>query len=136
MRAELVKTEKEVNMTYREFYTAVSKANVSEDIALFALEALGKLDKKNENKRKSTSPNQKANEDFKTDILTDMEANPNRIYTAKEIADQFGVSTQKVSALLKQMVDNGNIIKYDNIKDSKGNKVKGYQVATLDDKVE
>ena len=123
-------------MTYRDFYTAVSKANVSEDIAAFAVEALAKLDKKNEAKRNSTSPNQKANEDFKTDILADMEANPNKVYTAKEIADKFAVSTQKVSALLKQLVDTGKIVKYDKIKDSKGNKVKGYQFAEPDDKVE
>lgn len=124
-------------MTYREFFTAVSKANVSEDITLFALEALEKIDKKNENKRKTTSPNQKANEDFKTDILTDMEENPNKIYTAKEIADKFAISTQKTSALLKQMVDNGDIIKHEKVKDSKGNKVRGYQFAAeAADKIE
>jgi Fic family protein len=114
-------------MTNRDFFNAVISANISDEITAFAKASLDKLDLKNEKRRNSTSPNQKKNEDFKADIFADFSAEPNRVFTAKEIADKYGVSTQKISALLRQMVDNGKIKSFD-IKDSKKNKVKGYQV--------
>lgn len=114
-------------MTNRDFFNAVISANVSDEITAFAKASLDKLDAKNEKRRSSTSPNQKKNEDFKSDIFDDFTAEPNRIFTAKEIADKYGVSTQKISALLRQMVDSG-ILKSFDTKDSKKNKVKGYQI--------
>lgn len=114
-------------MTNREFFTAITKANVAPELVEFAQNALVKLDEKNEKRRNSTSPNQKKNEDFKADILADFNAEPNRVFTAKEIADKYSVSTQKISALLRQLVDSGKLKSFDT-KDSKKNKVKGYQV--------
>lgn len=113
-------------MTNRDFFNAVINANVSDEITAFAKASLDKLNAKNEKRRNSTSPNQKKNEDFKKDIYDDFNAEPNRVFTAKEIADKYEVSTQKISALLRQMVDAG-IIKSFDTKDSKKNKVKGYQ---------
>ena len=122
-------------MTNREFFTAIVSVNVSDEITEFAKTALVKLDKKNENRRNSTSPNQKANEDFKVEILNYMNEDTSAIYTAKVLADKFGVSTQKISALVKQMVDNGKLAVIDKVKDSKGNKVKGYKVIVPDTEV-
>ena len=122
-------------MTNREFFTAIVSANVSDEITKFAKSALVKLDVKNEKRRNSTSPNQRANEDFKTDILAYMREDASAVYTAKVLADKFSVSTQKISALVKQMVDNGTLDILDKVKDSKGNKVKGYKVRVTDTEV-
>ena len=114
-------------MTNKEFYQAVVNAAISDELTEFANKAIAKLDEKNRKKRETTSPNQAANEDIKAQILENFAANPDRVYTCKEIADEFGTSTQKISALLKQLVDTGKVTKYDKVKDSKKNTVKGYQ---------
>ena len=116
-------------MTYRDFYTAVANANIDTEITDFANKALAKLDEKNEKKRTTASPKQKANAEIKKQIVEELAANPDRVYFAKEIADLFDTNTQHISALLKQIKDAGQIVQYDKVKDAKGNRVKGYQIA-------
>lgn len=122
-------------MTNRDFYTAVINANVSVELTDFAKSAIEKLDHKNETRKTKGTPTQRANAELKTQIFDYMNENPNRVYTAKELADNFGVVTQKISPLMKQIADTGAIDILD-VKDSKNNKVKGYKVRVPDEEVE
>ena len=126
----LITKEKNINGDIIENERSIFGENgfdLTDEVKEFAKASIAKLDKKNENRKNSTSPKQEKNEDFKSNIYDDMVAEPNRVFTAKEIADKYDVSTQKVSALLRQMVDTGTIRSFE-IKDSKKNKVKGYQI--------
>lgn len=117
-------------MTYKAFYQAVINAAISDELTTFAKSAIDKLDEKNRKKRETTSPTQAANEDIKTQILDELAANPQRVYTARELADIFSTSTQHISALLKQLTDDGKVTKFEKVKDSKKNTVRGYQYKT------
>lgn len=126
----LVTKEKNASGDFIENERSIFSENgfdLTDEVKEFAKASIARLDKKNENRKNSTSPNQAKNEDFKSAIYDDMIAESNRVFTAKEIADKYEVSTQKISALLRQMVDNGKIKSFDT-KDSKKNKVKGYQI--------
>lgn len=125
-------------MTYRDFYTAVVNANISDELTAFATAAIQKLNDKNDKKRETTSPKQAANEEIKTKILEVLAAQPERVFFAKELADTFETNTQHISALLKQLVDTNQIVKHEKVKDTKKNYVRGYQhrVEELDEEVE
>jgi ribosomal protein S24E len=141
MSAVDVKTEKVGNtMTQREFFNAVIAANISTEMNDYAQELIDKLDRKNESRKNSTSPKQKANADFKTEIYNYMAETPNRAFTAKELADKYNtpenpITTQRISALMKQMVDTGAVTVF-RAKDSKKNMVNWYQVTRTDEAVE
>lgn len=99
-------------MTNRDFFKAVINANINDDLTAFAKSAIEKLDKKNNDRKTKLSPNQKANEDIKTEILNLLATAPQ---SAKTIVDNIGYNTQKISALVKQLVDNG-LVKVDKAK--------------------
>ena len=127
-------------MTQREFFNAVITANISTEMNDYAQELIDKLDRKNENRKNSTSPKQKANADFKTEIYNYMAETPNRAFTAKELADKYNtaenpITTQRISALMKQMVNTGTVTVF-RAKDSKKNMVNWYQVTRTDEEVE
>ena len=122
-------------MTNRDFYTAVINANVSAELTDFAKSAIEKLDHKNETRKTKGTPTQRANAELKGQIFDYMNENPNRVYTAKELADNFGVVTQKISPLMAQIAATGTIDVLD-VKDSKKNRVKGYKVRVPDETVE
>lgn len=112
----------------------------TDELAAVAQSLIDKLDKKNESRKNSTSPKQKKNADFKTEIYNYMAETPNRAFTAKELADKYNtaeepITTQRISALMKQMVDNG-IVTVFKAKDTKKNVVNWYQVVRTDDEVE
>ena len=116
--------------------THVDKTINTDELAKIAQSYIDKLDEKNAKKRESTSPKQKANEDIKTKILETLAAEPERVFFAKELADTFETNTQHISALLKQLVDTGKVIKHEKVKDTKKNYVRGYQFAATDEEVE
>ena len=122
-------------MTNRQFFEKVVAANVSAELTEFATAAIKKLDDKNENRKAKGTPTQRANAELKVQIFDYMSENPNRVYTAKELADNFGVVTQKISPLMAQIAATGTIDILD-VKDSKKNKVKGYKVRVPDEEVE
>lgn len=94
--------------TSREFFNAIiNGVTITEDMVEFAKTAIEKMDTKNEKKRLTKSPVQLANDDIKTQILEFMGENGK--VSAKMLADNFSLSTQKISALMKQMVDDGRI---------------------------
>ena len=112
-------------MTQRNFYENVIAANLSNEMTEFAQSMIDKLDKKNESRRTTKSKNQVANDERKAKILSAMTANT--VYTAGIIATDFGISTQRASALLKQLAESGNLEVIEGYKTSKG-KVKGYKL--------
>lgn len=87
-------------MTNREMFTAIVEGNVTDEVVAKAQEEIAKLDARNE-KRKNT-PSKKAIENAPIieaikGVLTD------EPMTASEIAEKVEISTQKASALLKQV---------------------------------
>lgn len=107
----------------------ISKAIFDENGALisemtdFATEAIGKLDKKNNDRKGKLTPSQKENERLKADIVAGMEVG--EVYTAKTLVENFGLkNSQKASALARQLVEAG-VLTASEVKGDKG-KVKGY----------
>ena len=126
-------------MTNREFYTAIVTGTVIlnagketeqtysayvdgeliPELKEFAETAIGKLDAKNEaaKGRKTAKKANPENEKLKEVILGAMEAD--KVYTAKwaaeylngELAPEEPYTTQKTSALLRQLVEAGKVIK-------------------------
>lgn len=102
-------------MTNREFFVAVSNGNITDEIKAFALESITKLDKRNAQRATKPTKTQLENEPIKVSIVEFISTNTK---IASEIATALNISTQKVSALCKQLVDNGQLV-------SKTVKVKG-----------
>lgn len=94
-------------MTQREFFNAVIAGNITEAEIQFANEALAKLDAKNEKRKGTQTKNQKANENIKTAIIALL--TENETMTAKAVGQALEITTQKASALLRQLVGAGTI---------------------------
>lgn len=91
-------------MTYREFLNTVISANISDEISEFAKHEQTKLDNRNEKRRNTLTPEQKENEALKAKMLEVLTGT----VVASEVASKFGISTQKASALLRQIVEDGH----------------------------
>ena len=116
-------------MTSREFFTAVIEGKINDEIKEFAQLQIEKLDSKNAKRKTTESKTQKENKDIKTSLLAIMEKD--KVYTASEVAGMKieGItSTQKASALLRQMVETGTLTSEEVKVKGKG-KVKGYRLA-------
>lgn len=120
-------------MTAREFFTAVlAIENLRPDLANYATAAIQKLDDRNTQKKNTMTKTQAENEDIKDAILAGLSANTT--YTAKMIADAFNISTQKVSALCRQLVAAGAMVEIEGYKPQGAkSKVKGYRLADTTD---
>ena len=92
-------------MTQREFFNAVINANVSAEITAFATERIKHLDDVNANRKSKGTPTQRENAETMVKILNGVEFGVQ--YTASALAEMFGLSTAKASALAKKFVDNG-----------------------------
>ena len=84
-----------------------------EDFVKFIEHEIELLDRKNGGNRKPTA-NQLKNEEIKEVILEEMRANPNKLYTATQLAkiaepivDVNPLSNQRVSAILRSMNEEG-----------------------------
>ena len=100
-------------MTKRDYFTAIlSKYNLTADEKAFVEHELELLAKKNSAEKKPTAQ-QTANESVKQNILNGMEVN--RLYTVTEIQKSIPecaeLSNQRVSALLRQMVLDGAVVR-------------------------
>ena len=113
-------------MTNREFYEAVAKAEISEELTNFALAGIEKLDKRNEKRSSKPSKTALANEPIKNAIVD--EVLTNNPMTAADIGLALEISTQKASALCKQLVTEEKVSVTDIKVKGKGN-VKGYLIA-------
>lgn len=89
------------NMTKREFYEAVmALENVDAKLALFAENEINKMNERNAKRKSTPSKTAIANEPIKAKIKKVLTSEPQ---TASEIAEKVEISTQKCSALLRQI---------------------------------
>lgn len=110
-------------MTKREFYIAITEAEVAEEIKEFALKEIEKLDADNARNAAKRAEKAKENEPYFEKILELVGETP---IVASEVAAQLGVSTSKASSLLRTLVNDEEIAKHpDPIKSGKS-KVIGY----------
>ena len=117
-------------MTQRTFLEMVVNANISDEMTAYAMERIKHLDDVNEHRKAKGSKTQRANAEVKKAILSSLEENT--VYTASQVAGMEieGItSTQKASALLRQMTETGELTVTD-IKIKGKGKVKGYSLAS------
>lgn len=112
-------------MTNREFYTAIVNNNVTDEVVAFANAEIDKLDARNEKRRTTLTKAQEANVGVKENIKEYLGTVPSAV--AADIAQACTVSTQKVSALCRQMVESGEI-KVTDIKVKGKGTVKSYSL--------
>ena len=100
-------------MTIRDYFNEVielAKANDRSDIVEFAESRIAVLDKKSANKKPTKT--QEENEEIKTDILDNL---TNEGVTVSELQSKSTIlgslSNQRVSALLRQLVADGKVVK-------------------------
>lgn len=117
-------------MTQRMFLEMVVNANISDEMTAYAKERIKHLDDVNEHRKAKGSKTQRANAEVKKAILASLEENT--VYTASQVAE-MGIegitSTQKASALLRQMTETGELTVTD-IKIKGKGKVKGYSLVS------
>ena len=115
-------------MTNREFFNAIVKANINEDITNHALAEIGKLDKKNA-KRKATEGEIKVeNKPIAEAILKALEGGS---MLSANLAQAVGVTTQKVNGVAGEMVKLGMLDKFKVKVKNKGEQT-AYALATTD----
>lgn len=110
-------------MTKREFFEAVKALeNIDAELVLFAEKEIEKMDERNAKRKNTPSKTAIANEPIKEAIVNVLGSEP---MTASQVAEKVEISTQKASALLRQI--DGLTITEVKVK-GKG-KVKGYSLA-------
>lgn len=112
-------------MIKREFFNAIINGEITKEVIDMAKEEIEKLDARNEKRRNTMTKEQTANEGVKAQIVEFI--GDKKAVVASEIAQGVGVSTQKVSALCKQLVDEGKLTVADVKVKGKGS-VKGYTI--------
>lgn len=114
-------------MTSREFFNAVIKANVNDELTSYATAGLEKLDKRNTQRSSKPSKTQLENEPIKAHLLEILAIKP---MTASEIHEaDASLSTQKISSLCRQLVEAGKLAVED-VKIPKKGKQKQYHLVT------
>jgi hypothetical protein len=115
-------------MTQREFLTTIaSNETLDAELVKFAKELLVKADEKNAKRRETQSKVQKENEPIKAKILEILASGTVKV--ASDIATELEISTQKASALCRQLVESGKA----SVKEVKGKsgKVKAYYIEVV-----
>ena len=121
--------------TEREFLTAIVKGDFGTEFTDFAKARIAALDKKNAQRKvsKSALAHKAENDGFKSAILAALADGTTK--KASDLATALNVSTQKISALAKQLADSGAITVSDVKVKGKGT-VKGYTLVTAEDEDE
>ena len=124
-------TRKRFIMTKREFLNEViavidgtSEVNVLE-LKEFAKAEIVKLDERNANRSSKPTKTQIENEPIKEKILEVLSTGEKMVASA--IAERLGISTQKASALCRQLVESKKL-KVEDVKIPKKGKQKAYMV--------
>lgn len=113
-------------MTQREFLTAIaSNETLNAELVDFAKALLVKADEKNAKRRETPNKTQLANEPIKVQILELVADKP---MVASDIAKALEITTQKASALARQLVECGQLSVTDVKVKGKGS-VKCYSLA-------
>ena len=100
-------------MTKRDYFNQLKeKYPLTQDEIKFVDNELKLLDKKNSGEKKAT-PQQKANETLKEAILKNIKSNVQYTITAiiKTVPECSELTNQKVSAVVRQMVEKGSLIR-------------------------
>ena len=117
-------------MTNREFYTAIaSSTNLPAELVEFATAAIEKMDNANIKRKNTPSKTAIANEPLKAQLLNEilsLEPMP-----TNNVAAALGVSNQKASALLRQLVADGKVVAVEDKVPGKG-KQKFYSLVDTD----
>lgn len=112
-------------MTKREFYTAIMKGEIDEQVKLFATEELEKMDAVNEKRRNTLSKKAQENQPLLDKITNEILTEEPK--TATDVAAILEVSVQKASGLLRRLVEDGKAAKADVKIKGKGTQ-KGYTI--------
>lgn len=121
-------------MTERELLTAIVNGEpITDKMQEKAQLMLTALDKKNSKRKENGTKTQRENAEIKETILVAMQSDEiekeeNDYVTAKSVSKYLECSTQKTSALLKQLVESEEL-EISEIK-TKSGKVKGYRLPT------
>ena len=96
-------------MTQKEFFESImSGGTITDEMIEHATVELGKLVERAEKRKNYRTPAQKENDEIKDKILTCfVEGVP---MTGKEVAEKVEISTQKANALLRQLVNENELV--------------------------
>ena len=112
-------------MTTREFLNAIVSANLSDEMTEKANALIASLDKRNSARKAKPSKTAVANEPIKQAIVEYLTANGQKV--ASEIGEGLNISTQKASALCRQLVE-GGVLSVNDVKVAKKGTLKAYSV--------
>ena len=111
-------------MTNREFYNAIVNDTMNDEIKAFAEEAIIKLGERNAKRNSKPSKTAIENEPIKAKIV-EFVTERNEFCIAGAIAEALEISTQKASALCRQLVADGKLVEKE-VKVPKQGKRKAY----------
>lgn len=115
-------------MTKREFYTTIANIEtLPTELRDFATAAVTKMDNANEAKKNKPSKTAVENAPIIASLTAALTSDPQ---TAADLAAVVGISTQKASSLLRQIVASGVAVSSD-IKVPKKGTCKGYALAPV-----
>ena len=114
-------------MTKRELYTAVINGEITPEVIEGFKEEIEKMNARNAKRANTPSKRAIENEPIKANIVEFISGCDERV-TATTVAEALGLSTQKVSALCRQLVEAGSLTA-EEVKVPKKGKQKGYAVA-------
>lgn len=109
-------------MTNREFLNTIINANLSDEITTRAQEMLAQMDARNAKRASTPSKTAVANAPLKKAIVNLVSE---KNMTAPEVGVALEISTQKASALLRQLCEDG-VLASEEIKVPKKGKMKSY----------
>ena len=113
-------------MTNREFLTAIANSeNLSAELVEHATNEIAKMDAANEKRKNKPSKTAVENAPIVEALINALTSDPQ---TASDLAVAVGISTQKASRLLRQIVASGVAVSTD-IKVPKKGTCKGYSLA-------
>lgn len=116
-------------MTKREFMEMVIAETKNEELKVFAEKEIEKMDKANLKRSEKRAERKAENEPIKNAIVEYLNRTDEHDFVlASEVAKEVEISTQKASALLRQLVEDGKVTVEDVKVKGKGTK-KGYKVA-------
>ena len=116
------------NMTEREFLTNIINGTITDKVKEYATNGIAKLDAKNDKRKNTKSKEQIANDGIKEQIVAYL-ANGSAV--AASVATALSITTQKASALCRQLVDEGKVSVKD-IKVKNKGAVKEYSLVAVE----
>lgn len=96
-------------MTNREFYNAIANGTMNDKIKAFAEKAIVKMDERNAKRSSKPSKTAIENEPIKEKII-EFITQRNEFCIAGAIGEALEISTQKASALCRQLVADGKLV--------------------------